>query len=67
MTDIWSTGITVRICDCRSQDEGSTPSWTAKYILNGPVVELVTMPRCQRVWLSVRVRPGPQVKFGPLV
>ena len=29
MTDIWSIGITVRTCDCRSQDEGSTPLWTA--------------------------------------
>ena len=28
----------------------------------GPVVELVTMPRCQRVWMSVRVRPGPQIR-----
>lgn len=39
MTDIWSIGITVRICDCRSQDEGSTPSWTAKYLIDGPLVE----------------------------
>ena len=29
--------------------------------MNGPVVELVTMPRCQRVWMSVRVRPGPPI------
>lgn len=34
MTDEWSIGITVRICDCRSQDKSSTLLWTAcKYFL----------------------------------